>query len=204
MELVRSSCSVSFAVSLVVTLDFNHSSTRVAAFPLTATVTHSICSTFCCNISIHLPSLITPSHHPPSTLPPTPLHPPPSLHPSPPPPSLPLSPPSLHPPSTLPDRTLPAAVRLWSLQLYTTLVVFKAHIYPVWSVDFSPTGFYFASGSHDRTACVWSTEQAHPVRVLAGHTADVDVSRLTPFMLHNTVISEYLVLIGHCTLQSLT
>ena len=69
-----------------------------------------------------------------------------------------------------------AAVRLWSLQLFTTLVVFKAHIYPVWSVDFSPLGFYFASSSHDRTACIWSTEQAHPVRVLAGHTADVDVS----------------------------
>ena len=28
------------------------------------------------------------------------------------------------------------AVRLWSLQTYTTLVSFKGHVFPVWGVDF--------------------------------------------------------------------
>ncbi len=43
----------------------------------------------------------------------------------------------------------------------------------------SPTGFYFVSGSHDRTARVWSTEHIQPIRILAGHLSDVDV-RLYP------------------------
>lgn len=37
-------------------------------------------------------------------------------------------------------------------------------------------GFYFVSGSHDRTARVWNTEQIQPVRILAGHLSDIDVS----------------------------
>ena len=126
------------------------------------------CSLVTPSLVIH--SLHPPWSHPPYTLPSHTLPPLSIITPS-------LHPPWSHPPYTLPGHTLPAVVRLWSLQLFTTLVVFKAHIYPVWSVDFSPLGFYFASGSHDRTACVWNTEQAHPVRVLAGHTADVDVSQ---------------------------
>jgi transcription initiation factor TFIID subunit 5 len=71
-------------------------------------------------------------------------------------------------------------IRLWSLQLFTTLMVFKAHNHCVWSVDFGPNGYYFASGSQDRTACVWTTENPHPMRVLAGHTSDVDVVKFHP------------------------
>ena len=40
----------------------------------------------------------------------------------------------------------------------------------------SPQGFYFVSGSHDRTARVWSTDHIQPLRILAGHLSDVDVS----------------------------
>ena len=32
------------------------------------------------------------------------------------------------------------------------------------------------SGSHDRTARIWSTDHIQPLRVLAGHLSDVDVS----------------------------
>lgn len=39
----------------------------------------------------------------------------------------------------------------------------------------SPMGFYFVSGSHDRTARVWSTDHIQPIRILAGHLSDVDV-----------------------------
>ena len=40
----------------------------------------------------------------------------------------------------------------------------------------SPQGFYFVSGSHDRTARVWSTDHIQPLRILAGHLSDIDVS----------------------------
>ena len=46
----------------------------------------------------------------------------------------------------------------------------------VYTYVFSPHGFYFVSGSHDRTARVWSTDHIQPLRILAGHLSDVDVS----------------------------
>mmetsp|Transcript_15181 Transcript_15181/g.30848 ORF Transcript_15181/g.30848 Transcript_15181/m.30848 type:complete len:619 (-) Transcript_15181:228-2084(-) len=73
-------------------------------------------------------------------------------------------------------------VRLWSVHptLRTALVAFRGHNYPVWSCQFSALGYYFASGSHDRTARVWCTERVAPLRVLAGHLADVDCVRWHP------------------------
>ena len=44
----------------------------------------------------------------------------------------------------------------------------RAHMFPVWDVASSPHGLYFASGSADRTARLWSTERAQPLRILAG------------------------------------
>ncbi len=43
-------------------------------------------------------------------------------------------------------------VRLWSLQTFTCLVGYKGHNYPVWDTQFSPFGYYFVSGGHDRVA----------------------------------------------------
>lgn len=43
-------------------------------------------------------------------------------------------------------------VRLWSLQTFTCLVGYKGHNYPVWDTQFSPYGYYFVSGGHDRVA----------------------------------------------------
>ena len=43
-------------------------------------------------------------------------------------------------------------VRLWSLQTFTCLVGYKGHNYPVWDTQFSPYGYYFISGGHDRVA----------------------------------------------------
>ena len=40
---------------------------------------------------------------------------------------------------------------------------------PVWDVAFGPTGYYFATASADRTACLWSTDSAQPLRIFAGH-----------------------------------
>ena len=38
-------------------------------------------------------------------------------------------------------------------------------------------GFYFVSGSHDRSARVWNTDHIQPIRILAGHLSDVDVRK---------------------------
>lgn len=69
-----------------------------------------------------------------------------------------------------------STLRLWSLQTWTCLVVYKGHCHPVWDVRFSPHGHYFVSCSHDRTARVWTTDSPQPLRVFVGHLTDVDVS----------------------------
>lgn len=43
-------------------------------------------------------------------------------------------------------------------------------------MQFSPVGHYFASCSHDRTARIWSMDRIQPLRIMAGHLSDVDVS----------------------------
>ncbi|KAK4375211.1 hypothetical protein RND71_005888 [Anisodus tanguticus] len=64
--------------------------------------------------------------------------------------------------------------RLWSTKLNANLVCYKGHNYPVWDVQFSPVGHYFASSSHDRTARIWSMDRIQPLRIMAGHLSDVD------------------------------
>ncbi|KAA8538709.1 hypothetical protein F0562_028310 [Nyssa sinensis] len=75
------------------------------------------------------------------------------------------------------EHMLRANVRLWSTKLNANLVCYKGHNYPVWDVQFSPVGHYFASGSHDRTARIWSMDRIQPLRIMAGHLSDVDCVR---------------------------
>ena len=42
---------------------------------------------------------------------------------------------------------------------------------PIWSVDFAPCGYYFASAGADGTARLWTTDRVVPVRIFGGHTA---------------------------------
>ncbi|KAI8588881.1 WD40-repeat-containing domain protein [Geranomyces variabilis] len=70
--------------------------------------------------------------------------------------------------------------RLWSLDTYTNLVVYKGHNYPVWDVDFSPQGWYFATASHDKTARLWSCDHIYPLRMFVGHLSDVDAVKFHP------------------------
>lgn len=65
-------------------------------------------------------------------------------------------------------------IRLWSLDTWSNLVVYRSHTSPVWDVRFSPSGFYFLSSSADRTARLWSTPQIAPLRLLVGHDSDVE------------------------------
>ncbi|KAL1494284.1 hypothetical protein ABEB36_009907 [Hypothenemus hampei] len=85
-----------------------------------------------------------------------------------------------------PDRTLllscseDTTIRLWSLQIWTCLVVYKGHMFPVWDVKFSPLGYYFASSSYDRTARLWATDHFQPLRIFGGHFSDVDCIQFHP------------------------
>lgn len=65
-------------------------------------------------------------------------------------------------------------IRLWSLDTWTNLVVYRSHTMPVWDVRFCPQGHYFVSASADRTARLWSTPQIAPLRLFVGHDSDVE------------------------------
>jgi transcription initiation factor TFIID subunit 5 len=67
------------------------------------------------------------------------------------------------------------SIRLWSLDLFSCIVVYRGHVGPVWSVAWGPFGHYFASAGHDKTARVWLTDRIRQVRLMAGHDDDVDV-----------------------------
>ena len=53
------------------------------------------------------------------------------------------------------------------------LAVYRGHVpsAPVWSVSFSPSGYYFATAAADATARIWTTDRTIPVRLCTGHTA---------------------------------
>jgi hypothetical protein len=55
----------------------------------------------------------------------------------------------------------------------TALAVYRGHApsAPVWSVAFSPSGYYFATAAADATARLWTTEKTIPVRLFTGHTS---------------------------------
>ncbi len=67
-----------------------------------------------------------------------------------------------------------STIRLWSLDTWTNLVVYRGHQSPVWDVRFCPHGHYFVSASADRTARLWSTPQIGPLRLFTGHDSDVE------------------------------
>lgn len=68
------------------------------------------------------------------------------------------------------DRT----IRLWSLDTWQCLVVYKGHDRPVWDLRWGPFGHYFVSGGSDRTARLWLTDHIRQQRIFAGHDQDVD------------------------------
>lgn len=68
-------------------------------------------------------------------------------------------------------------MRLWSVDTLSSVVVYRGHQDPVWDVQWSPRGIYFATGSRDKTARLWSSDSVSALRVYAGHLSDVDVSR---------------------------
>lgn len=87
------------------------------------------------------------------------------------------------PPHALLSSSQDGTVRLWSMDTYSNLVVYRGHgREPVWDVEWGPFGVYFASASRDRTARLWSSDRLTPLRMYTGHLGDVNVSGPTPFL----------------------
>ena len=63
--------------------------------------------------------------------------------------------------------------RLWHIESWKCVVVFKGHISPVWDVQWGPFGHYFVSGGRDGTARMWSTDTIAAHRIFAGHDDSV-------------------------------
>ncbi|OAP64561.1 hypothetical protein AYL99_00533 [Fonsecaea erecta] len=68
-----------------------------------------------------------------------------------------------------------STIRLWNLDVFQCMVVYKGHVGPVWSAVWGPFGHYFATCGHDKTARIWTSDKIRQVRILAGHDDDVDV-----------------------------
>lgn len=86
---------------------------------------------------------------------------------------------SAGPPSTLLSSSQDGSIRLWSMDTYSNLVVYRGHGKdPVWDVEWGPMGVYFASASRDRTARLWSSDRVAPLRMYTGHLSDVNVSSI--------------------------
>jgi len=82
-------------------------------------------------------------------------------------------------PQTLLSSSQDGTVRLWSMDTYSNLVVYRGHNRdPVWDVQWGPMGVYFATASRDRTARLWCSDRTSPVRMYTGHMGDVNVSCL--------------------------
>jgi len=81
-------------------------------------------------------------------------------------------------PSTAPKLLLSSSsdktVRLWSLEAWTCLVVYKGHEGPVWNVRWSPFGHYFATCGWDRTVRIWGQDHISYLRLLVGHDSNVN------------------------------
>lgn len=43
----------------------------------------------------------------------------------------------------------------------------------IWCVSFNKSGYFFLSGSADKTVKLWSTDEGRPRRVYTGHRQDV-------------------------------
>jgi transcription initiation factor TFIID subunit 5 len=71
-------------------------------------------------------------------------------------------------------------IRLWTLDGWACLCMFRSHQGPVWDVRWGPYGHYFLSTGYDRVARVWSQEHIAPLRMFVGHDSDVDCGCFHP------------------------
>ncbi|KJK84389.1 Transcription initiation factor TFIID subunit 5 [Metarhizium anisopliae BRIP 53293] len=60
-------------------------------------------------------------------------------------------------------------VRLWSLESWACLCLYKSHDGPIYRTLWGPHGHYFISGGYDKALRVWMQDHASPQRLLVGH-----------------------------------
>ncbi|WVN87164.1 uncharacterized protein L203_102340 [Cryptococcus depauperatus CBS 7841] len=98
---------------------------------------------------------------------------------------------SAGPPSTLLSSSQDGSIRLWSMDTYSNLVLYRGHGKdPVWDVEWGPMGVYFASASRDRTARLWSSDRIAPLRMYTGHLSDVNCVKFHPNSLYLATASN--------------
>lgn len=76
-----------------------------------------------------------------------------------------------------------SSVRLWDLKTRAELVAYQAApegAQPIWDIDLCSLGNYFVTGSHDKSAALWSSERTAPLRRFVGHSSDVQCVRFHP------------------------
>ncbi len=59
-------------------------------------------------------------------------------------------------------------IRMWFIQTWHCLVVYKGHCSPVYDVKWAPFGIYFASAGQDLAMRVWHQEHISAVRLMCG------------------------------------
>lgn len=64
-------------------------------------------------------------------------------------------------------------VRLWSLDVWSCLCVYKSHTGPVFRVLWGPHGHYFLTAGWDKTARIFTQDHASAQRLLVGHNTSI-------------------------------
>lgn len=64
-------------------------------------------------------------------------------------------------------------VRLWSLDVWSCLCVYKSHTGPVFRVLWSPHGHYFMTAGWDKTVRIFTQDHASAQRLLVGHNTSI-------------------------------
>ncbi|GJD03721.1 WD repeat domain-containing protein [Colletotrichum higginsianum] len=64
-------------------------------------------------------------------------------------------------------------VRIWSLDIWACVCVYKGHDGPVMRAEWGPHGHYFLTGGWDKTARVWMQDHASAQRILVGHDSSI-------------------------------
>jgi transcription initiation factor TFIID subunit 5 len=64
-------------------------------------------------------------------------------------------------------------VRLWSLDVWQCLCIYKGHDGPITRLQWGPHGHYFATGGWDKTVRVWMQDKASAQRLMVGHETSI-------------------------------
>lgn len=81
------------------------------------------------------------------------------------------------PPRLLLSSSADGQIRLWNLDTWRCMVIFKGHAGPAWKVQWSPHGHYFATAGRDKVVRIWAQDRVTSLRECVGH--DDSISAIT-------------------------